>query len=68
VIYLQNFIKISSGIQTLMGEGIFRQHGDLISLLLFLFIFFQNEESRPKIVPSDLNAVYILLTVPVAFR
>jgi hypothetical protein len=36
--------KIGSGIQKLIGED-YRQHGDLISLLLFS----QNKESRLKI-------------------
>jgi hypothetical protein len=36
MIYIQSFIKISSGIQKLLG-----QHGGRISLLLF----FQNKES-----------------------
>jgi hypothetical protein len=47
MIYVPNFIKIGSGIQTLMGGGDsqkHRQHGDRISLLLF----FQNKESRLK--------------------
>jgi hypothetical protein len=42
IIYMSSFIKIGSGIQTLMGRGIHRQQGYLISLLLF----FQNKESR----------------------
>jgi hypothetical protein len=33
VIYVPNFIKIGSGIQKLMGAGIHRQQGDLISLI-----------------------------------
>jgi hypothetical protein len=33
MIYVQSYIKIGSGIQKLM-EGIHRQHGDRISLLL----------------------------------
>jgi hypothetical protein len=43
--YTTSFIKIGSGIQKLMGRGdsqTHRQHGDLLSLLLF----FQNKESR----------------------
>jgi hypothetical protein len=44
--YIPSFIKIGSGIQKLIG-GIHRQHGDRISLLLFL-IFLQNKESRMK--------------------
>jgi hypothetical protein len=41
MIHIPSFIKIGSGIQTLIG-GIHRQHGDLISLLLF----FQNRKVR----------------------
>jgi hypothetical protein len=41
--YIPSFIKIDSGIQTLIG-GIHRQQGDLISLILFFF----NKESRLK--------------------
>jgi hypothetical protein len=44
MIYVPSFIKISSGIQKFTGRG-HRQHGDLISLLLF----FQNKESRIEI-------------------
>jgi hypothetical protein len=40
--YVPSFIKIGSGIQTLMEGG--NSHTDPISLLLF----FQNEESRVK--------------------
>jgi hypothetical protein len=46
MIYIPSFIKIGSGIQ-MMTEGdsqTHRQHGDLISLLLF----FQNKESWLK--------------------
>jgi hypothetical protein len=42
------FIKIGSGIQKLVGEDTQTQHDDLISLLLF--VFFQNKESRQKIM------------------
>jgi hypothetical protein len=35
MIYIPSFIKISSDIQK-FDRGIYRQHGDLISLLLFL--------------------------------
>jgi hypothetical protein len=42
MIYTQSFIKISSGIEKVMG-GIYRQHGDHIGLL-----FFKNEECRLK--------------------
>jgi hypothetical protein len=36
--YIPIFIKIGSNIQKLMGGGdTHRQHGDLISLLLFLY-------------------------------
>jgi hypothetical protein len=45
-IYIPSFIEIGSGMQKIMGGGgdshIYRQHGDLISLLLFV----QNKESR----------------------
>jgi hypothetical protein len=51
---IPSLIKTDSGIQKLMGVGVgggdsqtHRQHDDLISLLLFYFIF-QNEESRLK--------------------
>jgi hypothetical protein len=44
MIYIPSFIKIFSAIQKLRGGGVHRQHGDLISLLLF----FQNKESRLK--------------------
>jgi hypothetical protein len=47
LIYIRSFRKIDSGIQKLIEEWdsqTQRQHGDLISLLLFL----QNEESRLK--------------------
>jgi hypothetical protein len=47
--HIASFINTGSGIQKLMwGRGdsqIHRQHGDIISLLLFS----QNRESRPKI-------------------
>jgi hypothetical protein len=43
MIYIQIFIKIGSGIQKLIGRiRIYKQHGDVISLLLC----FQNKESR----------------------
>jgi hypothetical protein len=49
MIYIPNFIKIGSGIQKLL-RGIYiqthRQHGDLISLL----IFFLYKESRLRSV------------------
>jgi hypothetical protein len=35
VIYISSFIKAGSGIQMLIG-GIYREHGDCISLLLFI--------------------------------
>jgi hypothetical protein len=45
MIYVPSFIKIGSDIPKLIrGIHKHRQHGDLISLLLFLF-FFQNKES-----------------------
>jgi hypothetical protein len=43
VISLPSYIKIGSGIQKLIGRP-HRQHGDLISLLLF----FPNKESMLK--------------------
>jgi hypothetical protein len=43
MIYMPSFIKTDSGIQMLMWR-IHKQHGDLISLLLF----FQTEESKLK--------------------
>jgi hypothetical protein len=49
MVYIPSFIKICSGIQNLIGAGIHRQHGDLISLLLF----FQNEENRLEIKSKD---------------
>jgi hypothetical protein len=41
VIYIPRFIKIGSGIQKLIGEDTqtHREHGDLISLFLFLAYF-----------------------------
>jgi hypothetical protein len=42
-IHIPSFIKIGCDIQKLIG-GIHRQHGNLISLLLY----FQNKESRLK--------------------
>jgi hypothetical protein len=46
VIYIPSFIKINSGIQNFIGEDsqTHRQHGDIISLILF----FQNKVSRLK--------------------
>jgi hypothetical protein len=46
MIYIPSFIKIGSGTQKLIGEEsqAHRQHGDLISLLLF----FQITQSRLK--------------------
>jgi hypothetical protein len=45
MVYVPSFIKIGSGIQKFVRRDslVHRQHGDLISLLLFLF---QNKESR----------------------
>jgi hypothetical protein len=37
MIYLPSFIKIDSDIQKLMGGGIQRQHGDLISFVCDLY-------------------------------
>jgi hypothetical protein len=47
MVYIPNYIKAGSGIQTLIRGGTqpHRQQGDLISLLLV----FQNKESRLKI-------------------
>jgi hypothetical protein len=45
MLYIPNFIKISSDIQKLIGR-IHRQQGDLISLLSF----YQNKESRLNII------------------
>jgi hypothetical protein len=49
MMYIPSFVKISSGIQKLMGRGIHRhtdtQHEDCISQLSF----FQNKEIMPKI-------------------
>jgi hypothetical protein len=44
MVYIPSFLKIGSGIQKLMGGNTqtHRQHGDLLSLLLF----FQNKECR----------------------
>jgi hypothetical protein len=44
MIHIPSFIKIGSGIQKFMGGGGYtdRQHGDRISLILFV----QNKESR----------------------
>jgi hypothetical protein len=45
MIYVQSFIKIDSGIHTLMGDKhTHRQQSDHISILLF----FQNEVNRLK--------------------
>jgi hypothetical protein len=35
--YIPSFIKISLGIQKLLSLNTHRQHGDLISLILFIF-------------------------------
>jgi hypothetical protein len=47
MIYIPSFIKIGSGFQKLIGgdSQIHRQHGDRISLILFV----QNKENRFKI-------------------
>jgi hypothetical protein len=39
VIYIPSLIKIGSGIQKLI-EGMHRQHGDIISLLLLFLVHF----------------------------
>jgi hypothetical protein len=44
IIYVPCFINFGSAIQPLGGGGVHRQHGHLISLLLF----FQNQESGLK--------------------
>jgi hypothetical protein len=46
MVYIPSFIKIGSGLQTLIGEftNTNRPHGDLIRLILF----FQNKESMLK--------------------
>jgi hypothetical protein len=54
--YIPSFIKICSGIQKLI-RGIYRQHGDHISLRLF----FQNKESRLDINTKNLNYENVLL-------
>jgi hypothetical protein len=47
IIYFSSFVEICLDIQKLIGRDTQkgRQHGDLVSLLVF---FFQNEESRLK--------------------
>jgi hypothetical protein len=42
--YMPNFIKIGSGIQTLIGEDTqtYRQHGDLLNLFYFLKKYAKN--------------------------
>jgi hypothetical protein len=52
MIYIPNFIEIGSGIGKILRGCTHRQHGDLLSLLLFS----QNKESRVKIargIPQD---------------
>jgi hypothetical protein len=52
LIYISSFIKIGLGIQKLMeGGGVHREHGGLISLILF----FQSKESRLKTVKHGRN-------------
>jgi hypothetical protein len=54
LIHTPNFIKIDSAVQKLIeGESqTHRQHGDLISLLLF----FHNKESRLKIINVEITS------------
>jgi hypothetical protein len=61
LIYLPSFIKYGSAIQKLIKDGVHRQHGYLISLLLF----FQNKESRLKIKEwrPDLDASFSMQSV-----
>jgi hypothetical protein len=43
LIYMLSFINIGSGIQKLI-RGTHRQHGDIISLLLFFFFKMRKED------------------------
>jgi hypothetical protein len=53
-IFIPCFIKIGSSNQKLIGGGgLQTQHGDLISLLLF----FQNKESKLKMVADRIKTV-----------
>jgi hypothetical protein len=59
VIYISNLITIGSGIEKLKGGGIHRQHGAIISPLLFL----QNKESRLKqflVTYSDTGQILLI--------
>jgi hypothetical protein len=60
MIYIPSFIKICSGIQKLIRE-LHRQHGDLISLLLFS----QNKESMLK---TKVLKCLMFVTIPAATR
>jgi hypothetical protein len=52
IIHTPGCLKTTSDIQMLIG-GMHRQHGDLISLLLFL----QNRESRLKIINKTIMKI-----------
>jgi hypothetical protein len=58
MIHIPSFIKIGSGIQTLIGGYSHRQHGDTMSLLLF----FLNKESRLKIISQKIHCTTITKT------
>jgi hypothetical protein len=47
MIYIPSFVKIGSGIQKLIRGDTHRQHGDLISLLLFWILVREPEGKRP---------------------
>jgi hypothetical protein len=56
-----SFVKIGSGIQTLVGDKQTHiEHGDLISLLLF----FQNKESRLKSRLME-SSCYLYVCIPI---
>jgi hypothetical protein len=54
MLYISNFIKTGSGIQTFMevDSHTIREHGDPIGPHSFIYLFFQNKESR-------LNSAYM---------
>jgi hypothetical protein len=56
MICIPSLIKIRSDIRKLIG-GIHRQHGDLISILLF----FQSKESRLQDIVTVLGRINVLL-------
>jgi hypothetical protein len=61
-IYIPSFINTGSGIQKLMGWGNsqkHRQHGDLISLLVFLscFPYFQKKKNESRLMRSPCVSV-----------